>query len=196
MAKLGLFGKGLGGFIKGSLGIKLPRVKLPSVSANILGKGLFRSKQSVFGKNLARAKKMFFDRKLIIDKVSAATRRVLSKFGSFVRRTARTSIRKGKGISLPGNPPKGHVGTLRKGILFGYDIDRESVAVGPIPANEGVAPEVLEYGGNLTIAAKRVGKTRRRVQVRGKYRPRPFIRPALRKELPKLSAMWADSVRA
>ena len=37
-------------------------------------------------------KRMFFDRQAVISKVDAATRRVLSKFGAFVRRSAKSSI--------------------------------------------------------------------------------------------------------
>ena len=39
---------------------------------------------------------LFFDSKKVRRSVDRATRRVLSRFGSFVRRTARSSIRKRK----------------------------------------------------------------------------------------------------
>ncbi|MCL4743749.1 MAG: hypothetical protein KJZ54_16250, partial [Phycisphaerales bacterium] len=68
-----------------------------------------------------RIKQMFFDRPKVRRAVDAARRKVLSKAGAFIRQTARTSIRKRKGSSKPGNPPHSHVGLLRRFILFGYD---------------------------------------------------------------------------
>ena len=61
--------------------------------------------------------------------------------------------------------------------------------IGPVRFKQGEAPNLLEFGGT----AKRVrtgGK-----QVIATYRPRPFMGPALEKEIPKLPAMWASSVK-
>ncbi len=46
-------------------------------------------------------KTMFFDRAKIKNKVDVRTRKVLSKFGAYVRQTARKSIRKRKRSSTP-----------------------------------------------------------------------------------------------
>jgi len=136
-------------------------------------------------------KAMFFDRKKVLGAVDRTTRKVLSRFGAFVRTTARHSIRKRKGVSEPGSPPSGHVGLLKKLILFGYDANRRSVVIGPMPlrSGPGEAPSLLEYGGR----ARR--KDRRGRNVTATYRPRPFMGPAFENEKPKLPAMWADSVR-
>jgi len=66
-------------------------------------------------------KQLFFDSPKVVRAVDRTTRRVLSKFGAFVRRTARSSIRKRKRISEPGSPPSSHSGLLKKFIFFGYD---------------------------------------------------------------------------
>jgi len=135
--------------------------------------------------------KLFFDKKAVRDKVDAGTRRVLSKFGAFVRRTARGSIRKRKKPSPPGTPPSSHVGLLKKFIFFGYEPAKRSVVIGPVRLSQkgrGEAPHLLEYGGTGT--AQRKGKRRR-----AKIRARPFMAPAAEKEHPKLPAMWRDSVR-
>ena len=50
-------------------------------------------------------KQMFFDRAKVKNAVDKGVRKVLSKFGAFVRRTARSSIRKRKRVSAPGEPP-------------------------------------------------------------------------------------------
>lgn len=91
---------------------------------------------------------LFFDTKEIKSKVSEATRKVLSKFGAFVRQTAKQSIKTKATSSAPGQPPHSHTGQLKKGILFGYDPANQSVVVGPVKlAKKGNAPEALEKGG-------------------------------------------------
>ena len=95
-----------------------------------------------------RFKLLFFDTKEIRSKLSEATRKVMSKFGAFVRATARQSIKTKPTSSAPGQPPHSHTGYLKKEILFGYDKTKESVVVGPVKlAKKGNAPEALEKGG-------------------------------------------------
>ena len=135
--------------------------------------------------------KLFFDKKAVRDKVDAGTRRVLSKFGAFVRRTARSSIRKRKKTSSPGSPPSSHIGLLKKLIFFGYDPRKDSVVIGPVRLTQkgrGEAPSLLEYGGSTKVEHR--GKRKR-----AKVRPRPFMGPAFEKEQPKLPAMWRDSIK-
>ena len=137
-------------------------------------------------------KKMFFDRKAVTGAVDRATRRVLSRFGAFVRRGAKSSIRKRKRISAPGQPPSSHTGMLKRMIYFGYEPGRQSVVIGPQRVNQkaGTAPEALEYGGHVRMTwGRNKGK---RVAVAA----RPFMGPAFEKEKPKLPAMWANSVRS
>jgi len=135
-------------------------------------------------------KQMFFDTKAVTSRVDKATRKVLSKFGAFVRTGAKHSIRKRKAVSEPGGPPSSHVGLLRKLIYFGYDPGRKSVVIGPTPLHgTAEAPPLLEYGGK----AWRRGRKGR--QVMATYRARPFMGPAFEQEKPKLPAMWASSVK-
>ena len=135
--------------------------------------------------------KLFFDKKAVRDKVDAGTRRVLSKFGAFVRRTARSSIRKRKKTSQPGSPPSSHIGLLKTFTFFGYGPAKRSVVIGPVRLSQkgrGEAPSLLEYGGTTKVEHRGNRK-------RAKVRPRPFMGPAFEKEQPKLPAMWRDSVR-
>lgn len=129
----------------------------------------------------------FFDRPKVQRQVDAGARKVLSKFGAFVRTRAKSSIRKRKAISSPGQPPSSHLGLLRKFIFFSYDAKRKSVVIGPTRLNQkdGTAPRLLEKGG-----------TRREKGRTLKYRPRPFMGPAFTKELENLPAMWRNAVRA
>ncbi len=139
-------------------------------------------------------KQMFFDRRAVRTRTDAGTRRVLSRFGAYVRTTARHSIRKRKRISDPGEPPSSHTGLLRRLIFFGYDRDRRSVVIGPMRLNQkvGDAPAALEYGGtSMGVEGRRRRRRKRRVRIAA----RPYMGPAFEHEKPKLPAMWAGSVR-
>lgn len=181
----------------------------------------------------------FFDRKTVIDALSAAERKVLSKFGAFVRTNARRNqLRRAKRSALPGEPPKIHskdkIATLRR-IFFAYESSRQSVIIGPDKLNQRpflggdaqTVPELMEQGGMVRVneitlplssivvqgrirrgdpeehAQKmafgaRLPRWARTFPVRRvvkKYPPHPFMRPALKEELPKLPGMWRNSVK-
>ena len=139
-----------------------------------------------------RITRLFFDRKAVTDRVGRATKRVLSRFGAYVRQTARRSIRKRKAVSQPGQPPSSHTGLLKRFIFFGYDTGRQSVVMGPARltgGNRGEAPPLLEYGGR-TRRRDRKGQT-----VRARYKARPFMGPAFEANKKLLPQMWAKSVR-
>ena len=168
-----------------------------------------------------RIKENFFDKQRVVRAVDKARRAVLSKAGAFIRQRAKTSIRKRKAISAPGKPPSSHEGSLRRFLYFGYDPGADTVVVGPAKTNQvffgrdrrpvsGTVPSVLEYGGQITMfeVQKNGGwqradlRSRRRLAGRrSRYRtvtikPRPYMRPALLAELPKLPALWRNSVRS
>ena len=135
-------------------------------------------------------KQMFFTSKAVLSATDRATRRVLSKFGAYVRRTAKSSIRKRKAISAPGSPPSSHTGLLKRFILFGYDPSKRSVVIGPLRltrGGRGDAPRALEEGGTTQVV-------RRGRKKRVKIKARPFMGPAMEREKPKLPQMWRDSV--
>ena len=149
----------------------------------------------MIGLKLDQTKGLFFDRAEVMRATSRAERRVLSRFGAFVRRSARSSIRKRKGISQPGRPPSSHTGLLRKFIFFAYQVQSRSVIVGPVRLNRkvGDAPAALEHGGTSRVVegSRRSGRRVRTIRVR----PRPYMQPAFEKEKEKLPQMWRDSVR-
>ncbi|OHB56831.1 MAG: hypothetical protein A2Y07_06885 [Planctomycetes bacterium GWF2_50_10] len=132
-----------------------------------------------------KIKTMFFDKAAVISATDKATRKVLSKFGAFVRTTAQHSIKKRKQSAHAGSPPSSHTGFLKKFIFFGYDTTSISVVIGPAKLNTGTdAPETLEHGGTAKI-----GRKRKRIVAR------PFMGPAFKKEQNKLPAIWRDSIR-
>lgn len=166
----------------------------------------------MFGVKLEAFKAGFFDRDKVIAAMNRKTRKVLSKFGSYVWKRARTSIKKapkvnaetgvrlGRGrrrkdvpvrdaVSRPGDPPFGHGDQLlRKNIFFAYDDSAKSVIIGPAKLNKpGSAPSALEYGG-LSQAQLRSGAV---LQI--KIEPRPFMGPAfLEEQKSSLPKLWAD----
>jgi hypothetical protein len=106
-------------------------------------------------------KNWFFDSKPVTEAVDRARIKVLAAQGAFVRRSAKSSIRKRKKPSLPGKPPSSHVGLLREFIFFSYDKSTDSVVIGPYKlnmsadnsiANRGSVPEILEHGGDFDVS--------------------------------------------
>ncbi len=145
-------------------------------------------------------KRMFFDRKAVIDAVGQANAKNLSRAGSFIRRAARSSLRRRKRASQPGQPPSVHtqdrVATL-KNIWFVFERRRASVIVGPLRlngrsprgSNRSTVPQLHELGGSAVLESRK--KKRRR---RARYAPRPYMGPAMKRELPKFEGLWANSV--
>ena len=132
----------------------------------------------------------FFDSKVVMSATDKATRRVLGRFGAFVRRTAKSSIRKSKKSAVAGKPPRSHTGLLKKYIFFGYEPTTQSVIIGPtpLPSKDSATLLRIEEGGTTTI-------TRRGRTTAARYAPRPFMGPAFEKEKPKVAQMWADQIR-
>ena len=145
-------------------------------------------------------KQFFFDRQIVIDAVGRAGAKNLSKAGSFIRRSARSSLRRRKKVAPPGEPPSVHsqdrVATL-KNIWFVFDPGQRSVVIGPLKlngsklqgSNRATVPSLHELGGTAVAGGRRKRKRR------AKYARRPFMGPAMERELPKFAGLWANSVK-
>ena len=119
---------------------------------------------------------------------------------SFVARHGRRCVA-AKRVSEPGQPPSVHtqdrVATL-KNIWFVFERRRASVVVGPLRlngstlrgSNRSTVPELHELGGSAVLESR---KTKRRRRAR--YAARPFMGPAMKRELPKFEGLWANSVK-
>jgi len=132
------------------------------------------------GLSVESFKGSFFDAAPVLKAMDSATRRVFSRFGSFVRRRAQTSIKYRVDPAPAGQPPSAHktmmrtktrkrkgvvstskqaVSPLRELIFFAYLAESQSVVVGPALFNgskqprAGVQtiPEALEKGGQATV---------------------------------------------
>jgi hypothetical protein len=127
----------------------------------------------------------FFDRPAVKNAVEERTRKALSRMGAFVRQRARQSMRRRKGRSPVGKPPSAHEGQLKDLLFFAWDRAAQTVVVGPMKFRRGDAPSLNEYGGAAAVRLPN-GQT-----VRGVYKPRPFMAPALASEWPKLDQCFA-----
>lgn len=102
---------------------------------------------------------IFFTDPAIERALKKSTADALSKWGAFVRRSARQSIKKRKRASLPGEPPHSHEGSLKRLLNFYFDTVTKSVVVGPeIKANANGAPNTLEFGGDIIKGSKVLNK--------------------------------------
>lgn len=148
-----------------------------------------------FGLKMSDAKRLFFDRPAVQALLTKDERARLSRFGAYVRRRAKSSIRQSakNQSSAPGEVPKGHTGDLRKRIYFAFDPVKRSVVIGPTTFDNRTGEELaaLEAGGMTTITEPAQAGARRRRRVF--MQARPFMLPAFNLELPKASLNWAKA---
>ena len=160
----------------------------------------------------AKVKPIAVDHAELGQAVRAGSRAALNKAGAFVRTTAINSIKSRRKsrrkaalsqskrakakrakkrlkkssdrISKPGNPPLNHTGVLKKSIRFAFDRVTNSVLIGPVPRKGGKGGELLEFGGDVF----RKGRSQN-------YAARPFMGPALIKEVGKMVGLFHDSIK-
>lgn len=155
-------------------------------------------------------KRFFFDRKAVEDIVGKQAAKALGRAGAFVQRRARSSLRRRRKVSSPGQPPSVHskdkVATL-KNIQFQFSPKTMSVLVGPLLLNGSreAVPGIHERGGSRRVREVLVGKQWREVGRRhpkpkqpvrirtAQYPERPFMGPALAKEAPKFPTLFGRS---
>lgn len=171
----------------------------------------------------AKVTGLFFDRRAVIQAVGAAKAKALSKAGAYIRTSARSSMRRRKAASAIGSPPSVHShdpnASLKK-ILFAWDPSTESVVVGPVTLNHvsflgstvaapGRVPGIQEFGGKIgTYEYMRRDGTWQRADLRSRrrfagapqrirqatYPKRPYMAPAMMRELPKFPDLWKNAV--
>jgi len=149
-------------------------------------------------------KKFFFDRKVVQNAVDKQQRRAISRSLAFVRRRARSLLRRRKRVSAAGSPPSVHSDPGLKTILFAYDMRTKGGIVGPVKLNKvsmtwlgsRPLPYVMELGSQVKIHEiqrsdgkwyrrdfRRKTRPNQKRRIRSvKYPPRPFMGPALEME--------------
>ncbi len=151
------------------------------------------------GLTIQQFRRYFFDRQAVVSAADRTKKRVLNRFGAFVRTKARQSIRKRKRVSRPGEPPTNRKGQLKRFLFYGYEPNRDSVVIGParLSGSKFSIPEIIEHGGAATIRVRRKKRgKRRRIRKRVTYAARPFMQPAFEKEQQKLPQLWKDAIQA
>ena len=142
------------------------------------------------GFTLREVKGMFFTSPAVIQAMDKATYDALRRFGQYVRKVARHSIKSIPGPSAPGTPPHGHTGLLKGHIYYGFDSAQRSVVIGPARLKKPscgltTVPELQEYGGVV----------RGRDRKRHAYPERPYMGPAFQAGQERLDDLWRDSVK-
>jgi hypothetical protein len=170
--------------------------------------------------SFARLTESFFDRDLVKRKLDAATRRVLSKFGAFVQRRDKSSLRYETGKrkkSAAGQTPVVHrsekftrqsknrktgqvtrrpASPLKELVFFAFDQARNSVVIGPEAFRNsklggGVVPPLVEYGGTGPFLDPETGERKT-----GHWAPRPHLVPAFEVERQlQLPGLFANALR-
>lgn len=136
------------------------------------------------------AKASFFNKTAVLSALDKAERQFMSKMGAYVRSDANQSMkRKGKRgrPSPPGTPPRSDVGYLKKFNFFYYDPRLHEVVIGPIrlPRTKYAVPGLHEYGGS--VLPRRSSKNKQGKMAN--YPPRPYMRPALLKNLKRVDEL-------
>ena len=121
-----------------------------------------------------------FDDRRILLAVQGGNITALRRAGAYIRKSARNRVSQSQKASMPGTPPNTRRGLLKQSLLFGVEKQRQSVVIGPAESFIGTAMTAHEFGG---IYRKRC------------YPRRPLMKPTLEKTLPKLPALWENSVK-
>lgn len=169
----------------------------------------------------AEMRQYFFDRQRVINRIGKENARRLSRAGAFIRRRARTSLKRRKRSSPPGMPPSVHstdpVATL-KNIQFALGPDKRSVFIGPLKLNQvemswislrgTTVPAIHEFGDRVIVSEERykgseiwfrrdnrygVSQFKEYRKRRATYRKRPFMGPALKAEAEAgtIAGLWS-----
>jgi len=140
---------------------------------------------------------LFVDRKEVARAIAKSKKRPLVRWGALTRIIARQSIRKRKKSAAAGKPPSSHSPepNLRT-IYFAWDMDTETVPVGPVLLDgrtDPPLPEVIQKGGPVASRRKVRGRYITK-KVRRYVKPHPFMGPALEESARKAPNLFEDSI--
>jgi phage gpG-like protein len=115
----------------------------------------------------------------VTDAVDQAAFKNLGHAAATIRKDAVESIVVAEGPSPEGTPPQTRRRQLKRAIRFDYDRSDQSAVVGPLESMVGESAAAHELGGEF----------------RGQEFPeRPFMVPAMDKNLDRFAGDWAGSV--
>lgn len=115
--------------------------------------------------------------KRVREAAEKAARRAFAKAAYRIFRDAQSSIERSTNPSPPGEPPHTRRGQLKRAIR--YDATKDGAVIGPVASMVGTAGEAHEFGGGY----------------RGQdYPERPFMGPALERELDNFAGEFTGSI--
>jgi phage gpG-like protein len=106
-----------------------------------------------------------------------AARRVFAKAAYRIFRDSQASIERSTTASSPGQPPHTRRGQLKRAIR--YSADKDGAVIGPLASMVGTSGEAHEFGGDHRGAS---------------FPERPFMGPALGRELDKFAGEFTGSI--
>ena len=106
-----------------------------------------------------------------------ASRRVFAKAAFRIMRDAQASIVRSSTPSTAGSPPHTKRGQLKRSIR--YDATKDGAVIGPIASRVGTSGEAHEFGGSYKG---------------GSFPERPFMGPALGRELDKFAGEFSGEI--
>jgi hypothetical protein len=115
--------------------------------------------------------------KRVEEAADKAARRVFAKSAYRIFQDARKSIKRSGRASQPGRPPHTRRGQLSRAIR--YDASAAGAVIGPLESMVGTAGEAHEFGGEYQD---------------GDFPERPFMGPALERELDNFAGGFAGSI--
>lgn len=98
-----------------------------------------------------------------------------------ISKDAKRTIKRGKASSPVGQPPRTRRGLLRRAIRFSADRQTQSAVIGPMESVVGGSASPQEFGGSYK------GQN---------YEERPFMGPALERNLHRLGGEFSGSIGA
>lgn len=117
----------------------------------------------------------------IAKRLASASTRTLMQQAAYLRKVARSQVKKRKKSSAPGSPASDH-GFYKRSLTFAVDRARGFAVIGPENKGNKSIPIALELGGT-----SRSKKGRQRVQAR------PLMRPSLAKSITKFKKIRTDN---
>ena len=162
-------------------------------------------------------KKGFFDTALVKRHLDAASRAIYSRFGAFVRRAAKSSLRMGrrkKWNEMRADEKRDWSIWNRKSLKAGRtkppfprmpSVPRKPPRLRMTPASQNPLRKLIFFAydpPSQSVVIGPLGWKGHGAELleyggrgpKGEVAERPFMRPAFAKELPGLPAMWRDSI--
>jgi hypothetical protein len=142
--------------------------------------------------------KLFFNSPAVLAATTKAERKVLSRIGAFLRSDIRQNIRNRRRPSRQGEGPTNQTGILKNFTTFDYDPANHSVVAGPKKLSGMTSedcPFVLEHGGMIKTSA-RIRRLNKNAPSMAYISARPYVRPALNKNINIIPEQWRDAIVA